>query len=52
VEEVDDGVCDLYFCFYQMGRYPLQTSRIQDIVSRVEVRQSLADQGSKGLPMS
>ena len=35
LEEVDDGVYDLYFCFYQIGRYELQTNKIQDIVSKV-----------------
>ncbi len=37
LEEVDDGVYDLYFCFYQIGRYHLQDNRIEDIVSRVPV---------------
>jgi len=35
LEEVADGVYDLYFCFYQIGRYDLQTNRIQGIVSKV-----------------
>jgi transposase InsO family protein len=35
LEEVDDGVYDLFFCFYQIGRYGLRTNRIQDIVSKV-----------------
>ncbi len=37
LEEVDDGVYDLYFCFYQIGRYHLQDNRIEDIVSGVAV---------------
>ena len=35
LEEVDDGVYDLFFCFYQIGRYKLHTNKIQGIVSKV-----------------
>ena len=35
LEEVDDGLYDLFFCFYQIGRYELRTNRIHDIVSKV-----------------
>ena len=35
LEEVADGVYDLYFCFYQIGRYDLQRNKIQGIVSKV-----------------
>ena len=35
LEEVDDGVYDLFFCFYQIGRYELQTNKIKGIVSKV-----------------
>jgi putative transposase len=35
LEEVADGVYDLYFCFYQIGRYDLQSDKIQGIVSEV-----------------
>jgi putative transposase len=35
LEEVDDGVYDIYFCFYLIGRYALQTNKIQGIVSKV-----------------
>jgi putative transposase len=35
LEEVADGVYDLYFCFYQIGRYGLKTNKIQGIVSKV-----------------
>ncbi|OGO17823.1 MAG: hypothetical protein A2Z14_07145 [Chloroflexi bacterium RBG_16_48_8] len=35
LEEVADGVYDMYFCFYQIGRYDLQTNKIQGIVSKV-----------------
>ena len=35
LEEVDDGVYDLFFCFYQIGRYDVRTHRVQDVVSKV-----------------
>ena len=35
LEEVDDGVYDLYFCFYQIGRYELRANKIHGIVSKV-----------------
>jgi transposase InsO family protein len=37
LEEVDDGVYDLFFCYYHIGRYELRTNKIQDIVSKVAV---------------
>ena len=47
LEEVDDGVYDLYFCFYQIGRYDLRANRIQDIVSRVSVSRRQVDLASR-----
>ena len=35
LEEVDDGVFDMYFCFYQIGRYNLQKNKVEDIISKV-----------------
>lgn len=35
LEEVDDGVYDLYFCFCQISRYELHAYKIQGIVSKV-----------------
>lgn len=32
LEKVGDKVYDLYFCFYQIGRYELQTNKIREIV--------------------
>ncbi len=52
LEEVDDGVYDLYFCFYQLGRYHLRANRIEDIVSRVPVSRRQIDLASRVLPMS
>ena len=37
LEEVADGVCDVYFFFYQIGRHDLRANKIHDIVSRVPV---------------
>jgi transposase InsO family protein/transposase-like protein len=52
LEEVDDGVYDLYFCFYHIGRYELQANRIHDIVSKVGLSRRQVDHASKLLPMS
>jgi hypothetical protein len=52
LEEVDDRVYDLYFCFYQIGRYHLQPNRIEDIVSRVPVSRRQVDLARRVLPMS
>jgi|SRR3990170_3115630 len=52
LEEVDDGVYDLYFCFYQIGRYLLRDNKIEDIVSRVGVSRRQIDLASRLLPMS
>jgi len=47
LEEVDDGVYDLYFCFYQIGRYELQMNRIQDIVSKVGLSRRQIEHASR-----
>jgi hypothetical protein len=47
LEEVDDGVYDLYFCFCQIGRYELQTNRIQDIVSKVGLSRRQIEHASR-----
>jgi 23S rRNA maturation mini-RNase III len=52
LEEVDDGVYDLYFRFYQIGRYDLKENRMRDIVSRVGVSRRQVDLASRVLPMS
>jgi hypothetical protein len=52
LEEVDDGVYDLFFCFYQIGRYHLQDNKIEDIVSRVAVTRRQIDLARRVLPMS
>ncbi len=52
LEEVDDGVYDLYWCFYQIGRYELKTNKIHDIVSKVGLSRRQVDQASRVSPMS
>ena len=43
LEEVDDGVYDLFFCFYQIGRYDLRDNKIRDIVSKVPMTRAWPD---------
>lgn len=43
LEEIDDGVYDIFFCFYHIGRYDVRTNRIQDIISRVPTRYGQID---------
>ena len=47
LEEVDDGVYDLYFCFYQIGRYELKANKIHDIVSKVGLSRRQVDQAGR-----
>ncbi len=47
LEEVDDGMYDLFFCFYHIGRYELRTNRIHDIVSKVGLSVKRVDHASK-----
>jgi len=47
LEEVDDGVYDLYFCYYQIGGYELRVNKIHDIVSRVGVSWRQVDLASR-----
>jgi len=52
LEEVDDGMYDLYFCFYLIGRYELKTNQIHDIISRVPLSMGKAEGPNRVLPMS
>ncbi|MFQ5796821.1 MAG: integrase core domain-containing protein [Candidatus Bipolaricaulia bacterium] len=47
LEEVDDGVYDLYFCFYQIGRYDMRANKIGDVVSRVGLSRRQVDLASR-----
>jgi putative transposase len=46
LEEVEDGIYDLYFRFYQIGRYDLRENKIRDIVSKVPMTKIWADHPS------
>ena len=46
LEEVDDEVYELFFCFYHIGRYELRNNKIQDIVSKVPMTRVWADHPS------
>jgi len=52
LEEVDDGVYDLFYCFYHIGRYELKTNKIHGIVSKVGLSRRQVDLASRVLPMS
>jgi hypothetical protein len=52
LEEVNDGVYDLFFCFYPIGCYELRANKIHEIVSRVGVSRRQVDLASRVLPMS
>jgi transposase InsO family protein len=52
LEEVDDGVYDLFYCFYHIGRYELKTNKIHDIVSRVGLSVRRVDHVSRVSTMS
>jgi hypothetical protein len=43
LEDVDDGVYDLCFCFYHNGRNELRTNKIHDIVSKVPITRVWTD---------
>ena len=43
LEEVDEGIYDMYFCFYLIGRYELKTKKIHGIISKVPVCVSKAE---------
>jgi len=47
LEEVDDGVYDLFYCFYHIGRYSLKTNKIQDVMSKVGVSRRQVDLASR-----
>ena len=52
LEEVDDGVYDLFFCFYHIGRDELRMKQIHDIVSKVGLSRRQVDTASRVSPMS
>jgi putative transposase len=52
LEEIDDGIYDMFFCFYLIGRYELRTNTIHDIISKVSVNVSKAEGPTRVSPMS
>jgi hypothetical protein len=52
LEEVDDGVYDLFYCFYLIGRYELKTNKIHDVVSKVGLSVRRVDHASRVSTMS
>ena len=52
LEEVDDGVYDLFYCFYHIGRYEFKTNKMHDIVSKVGLSVRRADRVSRASTMS
>ena len=43
LEDVDDGVYDLYICFNHIGRYELHTNKSRDIVLKVPMTRAWTD---------
>jgi putative transposase len=43
LEEIDDGVYDLYFCFYRIARYHHRENRLDGVISKVNAGHRLAD---------
>ena len=52
LEEVDTGIFDIYFCFYQIGRYDVEQNVVEDIISRVPDGYAHPLERPKVLPMS
>ncbi len=52
LEEVEDGLYDLYFCFYLIGRYELRTNKIADIISKVPTSNGRVEGPNRVSPMS
>jgi transposase InsO family protein len=52
LEAVDDGVYDLFFCFYHIGRYDVRRNKITGIISKVSLSRSRDLEAPKVLPMS
>jgi len=52
LEEVDDGVFDLFFCFYQIGRYDLRKNKVEDIITKVPLSLPHDLEAPRVLPMS
>jgi hypothetical protein len=56
-EEVEDGIHNVYFCELLIGRFVEEAMKIEDVIERVPVRQTIVECGNpktrrKVLPMS
>jgi len=56
-EEVEDGIYNVYFCELLIGRFVEKIMKIEDVIERVQVRQTIVECGNpktrrKVLPMS
>ena len=56
-EEIEDGIHNVYFCELLIGRFVEKIMKIEDVIERVQVRQTIVECGNpktrrKVLPMS
>jgi hypothetical protein len=45
-EEVEDGIYNVYFCELLIGRFVEKTMKIEDVIERVPVRQTVVECGN------
>ena len=45
-EEIEDGIYDVYFCELLIGRFVESLMKIQDVIERVPVRQTIVECGN------
>lgn len=49
LEETNEGIYDMYFCFYHIGRYDVRQNKIEGVISKVPVSRPTADAGWKSV---
>ena len=49
LEETEEGIYDMYFCFYHIGRYHVRENKIEGVISKVSASRTLADAGWKSV---
>ncbi len=52
LEAVDNGIYDVFFCFYHIGHYHWRLSRMEGIISQVPVSHPQVEGSKKVSPMS
>jgi putative transposase len=52
LDEVDDGVFDVFYRFYHICRYDVRENRVKDVMSRVPAVQPQLEVRPRVLPMS